>query len=64
MVLLFYTTYISIDLAHLEIFRAKVGKGGISCQSRFMQMQVIILVQLRTIKNSKLYILTIRSNFG
>ena len=29
MVLLFYTTYISVDLAHHEIFRAKFGKGGI-----------------------------------
>ena len=29
MVLLFYTTYICVDLAHDEIFRAKVGKGGI-----------------------------------
>ena len=29
MVLLFYTTYICVDLAHHEIFRAKVGKGGI-----------------------------------
>ena len=29
MVLLFYTTYISVDLAHHEIFRAEVGKGGI-----------------------------------
>ena len=29
MVLLFYTTYISVDLAHHKIFRAKVGKGGI-----------------------------------
>ena len=29
MVLLFYTTYISVDLAHHEIFRAKVGMGGI-----------------------------------
>ena len=25
-----YTTYISVDLAHHNIFRAKVGKGGIS----------------------------------
>ena len=25
----FYTTYISVDLAHHEIFRAKGGKGGI-----------------------------------
>ena len=30
MVLLFYTTYISVDLAHHEIFRAEVGKGGIN----------------------------------
>ena len=29
MVKLLYTTYISVDLAHHEIFRAKVGKGGI-----------------------------------
>ena len=29
MVQLFYTTYISLDLANHEIFRAKVGKGGI-----------------------------------
>ena len=29
-VLLFYTTYISVDLAQHEIFRVKVGKGGIN----------------------------------
>ena len=29
MVYLFYTTNISVDLAYHEIFRAKVGKGGI-----------------------------------
>ena len=29
MVYLLYTTYISASLAHLEIFSAKVGKGGI-----------------------------------
>ena len=29
MVLLFYTTYISVDLAHHEIFHATVGKSGI-----------------------------------
>ena len=28
MVLLFYTTYISVDLSHYEIFSAKVDKGG------------------------------------
>ena len=30
MVLLFYTTYISVDLAHHELFCAKLGKGGIN----------------------------------
>ena len=29
MVFLFYTTYISVDLAHQVIFHAEVGKGGI-----------------------------------
>ena len=29
MVKLFYTTNISVDLVRHEIFRAKVGKGGI-----------------------------------
>ena len=29
MVKLFYDTYISVDLAHHEIVRAKVGKGDI-----------------------------------
>ena len=29
MVLLFYTTYINVDLVHHETFCAKVGKGGI-----------------------------------
>ena len=29
MVQLYYTTYISVDLAHQVIFHAKVGKGGI-----------------------------------
>ena len=29
MVKIFFTTYISVDLAHNEIFRAKVGQGSI-----------------------------------
>ena len=29
MVYLFHTTYISVDLAHHEIFHAEVGKGSI-----------------------------------
>ena len=31
---LFYTTYISVDLAHQVIFHAKVGKGGIKKNNR------------------------------
>ena len=30
MVYPFYTSYISVDIAHHEIYRAEVGKGGIS----------------------------------
>ena len=30
MVYIFYTSYISVDVAHHEIYRAKVCKGGIS----------------------------------
>ena len=46
MVKLFYTTFIGEDLAHHEIFRAKVGKGGTmmynlglisSCTGPFLQ---------------------------
>ena len=35
MVLLFYTTYISRDLAYHEIFRSKVGTGGINFDIKF-----------------------------
>ena len=31
MALLFYTTNISVGLAHHELFRAKVGKGSMNC---------------------------------
>ena len=30
----FYTTYISVDLAHQKTFRTIVGKGGIISHSR------------------------------
>ena len=36
MVQLFYATYISVDLAHHELFHAKIGKGGIK-QDMFVQ---------------------------
>ena len=38
MVLLFYTTYISVDLANHETFRAKVGKGGKKCYTFFSDL--------------------------
>ena len=42
MVLLFYTTYISVDLAHHEIFRAEVGKGGIKKYISFAIQMFIV----------------------
>ena len=42
-VLLFYTTYISADLAHHDTFRAKFDKGGINlCRKK---SQFLCLVQ-------------------
>ena len=45
MVQLFYTTYINVHLAHHELLRAKIGKGGIKnlssmiskCQNQRLQ---------------------------
>ena len=31
--ILFYTTYINVDLAHQVIFHAKLGKGGIKSKN-------------------------------
>ena len=36
---LFYTIYISVDLAHHDLFRAKVGKGGIIC---YKQRHIVV----------------------
>ena len=44
MVLPFYTTNISVDLAHHEIFRAKVGKGGIISNNNERQSQQMLSV--------------------
>ena len=41
MVKLFYTTYISVDLAHHEIFHAKVGKGGISMSIHYAMNRLL-----------------------
>ena len=40
MVELFYTTYISVDLAHQVIFHAKVGKGDIKLCLNFNSMYI------------------------
>ena len=51
MVLLFYTTYISVDLAHHEIFRAKFDKGGIKQVNRQIGVRGFTNVkQVRTIR--------------
>ena len=44
MVILFYTTYMymSVDLARHEIFRAKVGKGGIKVDLPFIILLLIL----------------------
>ena len=45
---LFHTTYISVDLAHIVIFYAKVGKGGIffyTQQSRMPTPKLILMTQ-------------------
>ena len=41
-VLLFYTTYISVYLTHDELFCAKVGKGGINIQN--MKLMCFLIV--------------------
>ena len=49
MVQLFYTTYISVDLAHNEIFRAKVGKGDIIFVKRRIERLFIFLNRVHRI---------------
>ena len=40
MVLLFYATYISVDLAHHELFPTLVGKGGIQSVVTFWERTI------------------------
>ena len=49
MVKLFYTTYISVDLAHYEIFHAKVGKCGISYCIVSLMKQILNLITILVI---------------
>ena len=38
MVKLLYTTYISLEIQHHEIFRARVGKGGLISRILFFRL--------------------------
>ena len=49
-------TYISVDLAHHEIFRAKVGKGGINSKIFYFGVCLIFLIVLGV--NSKCWVQT------
>ena len=54
MVNLFYITYISKDLAHREIFSAKVGKGGINMRRHcktldYKDIQILTKIQIMTL---------------
>ena len=51
-VLIFYTTYISLDLAHHEIFRAKVGKCGINKISKEQSGQNLFILILSVLLQS------------
>ena len=56
LVLLFYTAYISVDLAHHEIIRAKVGRAGINVASNFYLQGILLSTKSRgywNIKKSK-----------
>ena len=48
-----YTTYISVDLAHCEIFRAKVGIGGINHINGFVGVQNGTVEQLNANSDSE-----------
>ena len=50
MVQLFYTTYISVDLAHHNIFGVKVGKGGIKYCSMRRSVKTIVLSKMHSYK--------------
>ena len=54
MVLLFYTTNISVDLAHHEIFPAKVGKGGIRELKEWIFYQSCLCFAFQCIKTTLL----------
>ena len=52
-----YTTYISVDLAHHEIFHAKVGKGGIKMFTYFLLKSTCTLYMIYNLMFGVKYIL-------
>ena len=54
MVLLFYTIYISVGLAHHEIFRTKVGKDGITLGNIFTPGDRHLQLQQNSFRNTEL----------
>ena len=61
----FYTTYISVELAHQVIFHAKVGKGGVRLVFREGSIQpvqqkrqarfILYYIQFKTANNKGVY---------
>ena len=46
MVYLIYTTYVSVDFSHLEIFRSKVGKGDTSKVFSRLSIKTLYVIRL------------------
>ena len=61
MVLVFYTTCISVDLAQHEVFRAKVGNCGISVYT-FLKENYLFFLQ-PTLKKWGLYLIWVVCHF-
>ena len=58
---LFYTTYISVDLAHYEISSAKVGKGGIInyvhfCQKEYDPGKTVLTTDMTKTNSQKMFL--------
>ena len=78
MVLLFYTTNISVDLAHHEIFHAKDGKGGIKSEINSQYYAALYtgsspiaglasrcyVIQVKSDNGKLLYSLAVQNNTG
>ena len=59
-----YTTYISVDLAHNEIYHAKVGKGGIDMQISLRFHFYLVFFCSANICLTTCFMLTIKTLFS